>query len=190
MGIIGYARVSTQDQNLNRQIDQLKDAGCEKIFQEKITGTKSDRPELNRLLEFLRKEDILIVSDLTRLSRSTRDLIDIAEILKSKDVELKSLKENIDTTTATGKAMFGMLAVMAQFERDLISERTKQGLQSARARGRIGGRKQKLDETKKKAVYALYQAKESSLMEICNTFDISKPTLYKIIKEVSEKTLK
>ena len=114
---IGYARVSTQDQNLDRQLDQFKEAGCEKIFQEKITGTIKERPELEEMFKQLRKGDTVVISELTRLSRSTRDLLELSEKLKEKDVELVSLKEKIDTTTATGKAMFGMLAVMAQFER-------------------------------------------------------------------------
>lgn len=180
--IFGYARVSTQDQNLDRQLDQLKDANCEEIFKEKITGTMADRPELGKLFERLRKDDILVVADLTRLSRSTRDLIDITEKLKARGIELKSLKENIDTTTATGKAMFGMLAVMAQFERDLISERTKQGLESARSRGRKGSRPKKAED-KRLLAFKMYDSSEYSIAEITEATNISKPSLYRYLRE-------
>lgn len=180
--IFGYARVSTQDQNLDRQTDQLKGEGCEKIFEEKVTGTKAERPELGKLLDQLRQGDILVVADLTRLSRSTRDLIDITEKLQTRGIELKSMKENIDTTTATGKAMFGMLAVMAQFERDLISERTKQGLESARARGRQGGRPKKAED-KRNLAFKMYDSKDYSIAEITDATGISKPTLYRYIRE-------
>ena len=179
---IGYARVSTQDQNLDRQIDELTKAGCEKIFQEKITGTKKDRPELERMLEQIRKDDIVIISELSRLGRSTRNLIDISEQLKNKGVELVSLKENIDTTTATGKAMFGMLSVMAQFERDLISERTNQGLESARARGRKGGRPTKGND-KIDLALKMYNSKEYSVAEITEATGVSKTTLYRYINK-------
>ena len=116
--LLGYARVSTQDQNLDRQIDALvkADVDIRNIYKEKITGTMKDRPELNKMICDLKIGDVIIISDLTRLSRSTKDLISLSENISNKGVELISLKEKIDTTTATGKAMFGMLAVMAQFE--------------------------------------------------------------------------
>ena len=136
----GYMRVSTADQNLDRQEQQLKEAGCEKIFFEKVTGTKRNRPELNKMLEFLREGDTVIVTDLTRLSRSTKDLIEIAELIGEKGANLKSLKESwLDTTTAHGKLMFTIFSGLAQFERDLISERTKEGLNVAKKRGRHPG---------------------------------------------------
>lgn len=180
---IGYARVSTEDQNLDRQTDALINAGVDirNIYKEKITGTTKDRPELNKMINELQFDDILIISDLTRLSRSTKDLISLSESINSKGVELVSLKEKIDTTTATGKAMFGMLAVMAQFERDLISERTKEGLASARARGRIGGRPKGMDDKKIKMAKVLYNDKENSIKDICNTLSISKMTLYRYL---------
>lgn len=181
--LFGYARVSTQDQNLNRQLDALTKAGANQIYKEKITGTKKDRPELIKLLDHARKGDTIVVADLTRLSRSTRDLVALSEELKAKGIELISLKETIDTTTATGKMMFGMLAVLAQFERDQLSERTLEGLASARARGHLGGRKEKLDSSKKKAVYELYMSEKSTLKEICSMFDISAPTIYKVVRE-------
>lgn len=186
--LFGYARVSTEEQNLDRQIDQLRAQGVKKedIFTEKITGTKKDRPELIRLLDKTREGDTIIVSELTRLSRSTKDLLDLSETMREKGIELKSLKENIDTTTATGKAMFGMLAVMAQFERDLISERTKEGLKSARARGRKGGRPKTETKAIKKAL-TMYDSKDYTINEICEECNISKNNLYNYIRAREDK---
>jgi DNA invertase Pin-like site-specific DNA recombinase len=131
--LIGYARVSTQDQSLDRQIDSLKAVNCQKIYQEKIT----DRPELDKLLENLRPGDIIIKSELTRLSWSTNDLFLLVEAIYNKGADIKSLKELwLDTTTPTGKLMFTIMAGISQFERDLINQRTKEGLESARVRGR------------------------------------------------------
>lgn len=184
--IFGYARVSTQEQNLDRQLDSLKLAGAEEIIQEKITGTKADRPELNRLMDKLRKGDIILIADLTRLSRSTKDLFNLVEQIEKKGANIKSLKESwLDTTTPQGKLMFTFMAGISQFERDLISQRTKEGLEAARARGKKGGRKPKLDKNKKKAIYDLYQKKQMAVKDICDMFDISKPTLYKVIEEIS-----
>ncbi len=135
--IFGYARVSTQEQSLSRQLDSLKEAGAEEIIQEKITGTKADRPELNKLLGKLRKGDIILIADLTRLSRSTKDLFNLVEQIENKGANIKSLKESwLDTTTPQGKLMFTFMAGISQFERDLISQRTKEGLEAARARGK------------------------------------------------------
>lgn len=185
--IFGYARVSTIEQSLDRQLDALKLAGAEEIIQEKITGTKADRPELNRLLGKLRKGDVILISDLTRLSRSTKDLFNLVEQIEKNGANIKSLKESwLDTTTPQGKLMFTFMAGISQFERDLISERTKEGLASARSRGKVGGRKPKLDFSKKKAIYELYQQKKTTVKDICSMFDISKPTLYKSIEEISK----
>lgn len=185
--LIGYARVSTEDQNLYRQTDALTRAGVDvrNIYKEKVTGTKKDRPELTRMLDELQPGDVVIISELTRLSRSTKDLIGLSETINDKKVELISLKEKIDTTTATGKAMFGMLAVMAQFERDIISERTNEGLASARARGRVGGRPRVTDKNINKAL-KLYESKEYSISEICDMCKISKNTLYNYIRSGKE----
>lgn len=185
---IGYARVSTLDQNLNRQLDALNTYGCEKIFQEKITGTKRERPELLKLLDFARTGDVIVVAELTRLSRSTKDLIAISETLNEKGIELISIKENIDTTSATGKAMFGMLAVMAQFERDLIAERTKEGLAAARARGKNGGRPRVMDSMKITMAKALYEDKNNTVTGICKQLGISRPTLYRYLNIKKEKS--
>jgi DNA invertase Pin-like site-specific DNA recombinase len=181
---IGYARVSTEDQNLDRQIDKLKELGCEKIYKEKITGTKKERPELQKMLENLREGDEVIVTELTRLSRSTKDLIDMSEKLIKMKVELKSVKENIDTTTAAGQCMFSMIAVFSQFERDLISERTKEGLKSARARGKNGGRPVAKQKDIDVAI-SLYndKTKKYSINEICKAAGIGKTTFFKYLKE-------
>lgn len=185
--LIGYARVSTEDQSLDRQIDQLKEAGCEKIFQEKMTGTRKDRPELQKLLEFAREGDTIVVTELTRLSRSTKDLIALVEELNKRGVNLKSLKESwLDTTTAQGKLFFTIMAGLAQFERDLISERTKEGLKSARARGRMGGRP-KVDQKAIERALKLYEAGNMSIKEICEVCKISKSTLYNYINEKKTK---
>lgn len=185
--IFGYARVSTIEQNLDRQLDALTSAGADEIIQEKITGTKADRPELNKLLDKLRKGDIVLIADLTRLSRSTKDLFSLVEQIEKKGANIKSLKESwMDTTTPQGKLMFTIFAGVSQFERDLISQRTKEGLEAARARGKKGGRKPKLDDVKKNAIYDLYQQKKTLLKDICDMFSITKPTLYKVVEEISK----
>lgn len=185
--IFGYARVSTIEQNLDRQIFELEKAGSEEIIQEKITGTKFDRPELNKLLNKLRKGDVLIITELTRLSRSTKDLFYLFEVFEEKGVDIQSLKESwLNTTTPQGKLMFTIMSGISQFERDLISQRTKEGLMVARARGRVGGRKPMLDLQEKMAVYELYIKKSHSIKKICDMFRISKPTMYKAVKEISQ----
>lgn len=180
--IFGYARVSTLDQNLDRQIDQLKENGCEKIFQEKITGTKRDRPELEKLLEQLRPEDTIIVSDLSRVSRSVKDLFSIVDTINQRNANLKSLKEPwADTTTPQGNLMFAIFAGISQFERDLISQRTKEGLASARARGRKGGRPE-LPKKNTELALKMYNSKEYSISEINKATGVSKTSLYRYIK--------
>ena len=179
--LLGYARVSKLDQNLNRQSDQLKSIGCELIFEEKITGTKKERPELDRLLNYIRQDDTIVVTELTRLSRSTKDLFSIVEIIENKGAHIKSLKEAwIDTTTPQGKFMFTIFAGISQFERDLISQRTKEGLASARARGRIGGRPAKSGKDIKLAL-KMYNSKEYSITEITKATGISKTSIYRYI---------
>lgn len=179
---IGYARVSTQDQNLDRQMDNLRAAGCERIFNEKMTGTKSDRPELKTMLLTLRSGDILVIDSFSRLSRSTKDLLQLVDQLTAMGVHLVSLKENLDTTTATGKLMLTMLSALSQFERDLIAERTIDGLKAARARGRHGGRPRSGSDKDRKQAYAMYQSNIMSCKEIANKFNISLSTLNRWIK--------
>ena len=178
---IGYARVSTEEQNLDRQLDSLKEAGCEKIFQEKITGTKKERPELDKLMEQLRSGDLIIISDLTRLSRSVKDLFSIVEQIEGKGANIKSIKESwVDTTTAQGKLMFTIFAGISQFERDLISQRTIEGLNAARARGKKGGRPKVNDKDIKLAI-KMYNSKNYSISEITKATGVSKTTLYRYI---------
>jgi DNA invertase Pin-like site-specific DNA recombinase len=176
---LGYARVSTEEQSLDRQLDALKSEGCKKIFEEKITGSRKERPELLRLLDHLREGDTVIFLDLTRLSRSVKDLFSIVEQIENMGANIKSLKETwLDTTTPHGKLLFTIFAGISQFERDLISQRTKEGLASALARGRKGGRPKK-DEKDLKLALKMYQSKTYSISEITKATGISKSTLYR-----------
>ncbi|WP_138207446.1 recombinase family protein [Haloimpatiens lingqiaonensis] len=186
--LIGYARVSTTEQNLDRQIDALTGVGVDKrnIYMEKITGTKKDRPMLIKLIDELQEGDTVIITELTRLSRSTKDLFEIVEKIGNKKANIKSLKESwLDTTTATGRLMFTIIAGLTQFERDLVSERTKDGLAAARARGRSGGRPRKSDKDIQKAI-KLYNSREYTIKEITEMTGISKPTLYRYIADFKE----
>ena len=185
--IIGYARVSTQEQNLDRQIDGLKERGCQKIFQEKITGTKADRPEFQKMLDALREGDTLVTDSFSRLSRSTKDLLALVDHLNAQGVNLVSIKENLDTTTATGKMMLTMLSALSQFERDLIAERTIDGLKAARARGRKGGRPKAGSEKAKEKAYILYDSNKMSNKEIANEVNVSTATLSRWIRERKER---
>lgn len=179
---IGYARVSTQDQNLDRQTDELTKYGCQLIFQEKVTGKKSERKELSRLLDQLRPSDTIIVTELTRLSRSVRDLFTLVDAIHEKGANIKSLRESwLDTTTPQGKLLFTIFAGISEFERDLISQRTKEGLVSARARGRKGGRPKVSPEILKDAI-TMYESKKYSLAEIIKRTGISKTSLYRAVK--------
>lgn len=181
--VIGYARVSKQEQDLEKQILQLKQAGCERIFQEKVSGTKLDRKELEKLLDQLRPKDTIIFCDLSRASRSTRDLFRLVDIIEEKGANIKSLKESwMDTTTPQGKLMFTMMAGINQFERDLISIRTKESLSVARARGRVGGRPKK-DIKKIEMAIKMYNSKQHSIREISEVTGISKTTLYRYINK-------
>ncbi|HAU0297844.1 TPA: recombinase family protein [Legionella pneumophila] len=181
--LIGYARVSTDDQKLNLQHDALKNAGCEKIFDDQITGSKIQRPGLEAALEFAREGDIFVVWRLDRLSRSLKDLIEMVALLDSRKVGLRSLHESIDTSSSSGKLIFHIFGALAEFERNLIRERTHAGLQAARARGRKGGRPKKLSKDKEKLAQKLYEDKQHSIIQICNLIGISKPTLYKYLNK-------
>lgn len=181
--LIGYARVSTLDQNPELQQDALLEAGCEKVFTDKITGTAARRPELDKLKEQLREGDTLVVWRLDRLGRSLKDLIEWVAYLEQIGVAFRSLQEAVDTTTSTGKLVFHMFAALAEFERNLIRERTQAGLAAARARGRKGGRAKALSAKQRKRVVELYTSKEVSVKEICAMFSISKPTLYSYVKD-------
>lgn len=179
--LIGYARVSTDDQNLNLQHDALKNSGCEKIFDDQITGSKIQRPGLDAILEFARSGDVIVVWRLDRLSRSLKDLIEIVTLLDSKSIGLKSLHESVDTSSSSGKLIFHIFGALAEFERNLIRERTHAGLQAARARGKMGGRPKKLNAEKEKLAQDLYNQKTRTISQICDLVGVSKPTLYKYL---------
>ena len=178
---IGYARVSTFDQNLDLQIDALKKADCEKIYTDQLSGAKADRPGLTTALAFARTGDTLVVWRLDRLGRSLRHLITTVEEMRSKGIALKSLQDNIDSSTAAGELQFHIFGALAQFERGLIQERTNAGLASARARGRFGGRPKKLTTEQMQMAAAMMQTKTASVTQICATFQIGRTTLYKYV---------
>ncbi len=183
--IVGYARVSTREQNLDLQMDALKNAGCDTIFCEKTSGLAA-RVELDKALLFLRPGDVFVIWKLDRLGRSLRDLLSIVDSLRKSGVEFRSLKDGIDTASPVGRMQFGIFAALAEYEREIIVERTKAGLQAARERGRIGGRKKGLSEkAKKKALAAakLYKEGDLAVEEICEILGIgSKATLYRYLK--------
>src|SRR5437899_1292748 len=175
MALIGYARVSTQDQNLHLQKDALTKAGCEKIFTDTISGSTQERKGLDEALNFLRSGDTLVVWKLDRLGRTMKHLIDTVTQLKDKGIGFKSLTENIDTTTPGGKLIFHVFGSLAEFERDLIRERTQAGLLAARARGRRGGRPRTpaLNDDKKVFIaQSLYNDKNNTIADICKTMHI------------------
>mgnify|MGYP002274422969 FL=1 len=177
----GYARVSTEQQNLARQLDMLTQYGVDYIFNEKMTGTKRDRPELNKLLDRMMEGDTVVIESLSRLGRSTKDLIELVELFRERGVHLVSLKEQIDTSTPAGKLLFTLMSAVAQFERDVIAERTKEGLDAARARGHIGGRPRTNAQKVKQAV-KLYHTKQYTVREIEELTGVKKATLYRNLK--------
>lgn len=177
----GYARVSTRSQELDRQIDLLKEQNCNEILTEKMTGTKANRPQLNRLKDKLRPGDTVVVESFSRLGRSTKDLIDLVNYFEENKVKLVSLKENFDTSTPHGRLMMTVFQAFSQFERDLIVERTKEGLKSARARGRKGGRPRVNQRDVARAV-KLYESQTYSIREITEMTGISKATIYRYLK--------
>jgi DNA invertase Pin-like site-specific DNA recombinase len=182
--IFAYARVSTQDQKLDSQLDALKEHGYDELFQEKVSGKKTkDRPALLEMLGKVREGDIVLIYKFDRLSRSMRDLVSIAEEIKEKKAHFKSLSEDINTSTPMGNFFFNVTSSFAQLERDLISERTKAGLEAARKRGKKPGRKKGMsDELKLKceSVYAIYQSSDSESVEkICKRFNLQKSSFYR-----------
>jgi len=183
--LIGYARISTDDQNLNLQNDALVSAGCEKIYSDRISGAKATRPGLSLALEVVRTGDVLIVWRLDRLGRSLKDLIELMSILDEKGVGLSSLQESITTTNKSGRLIFHLFGALAEFERNLIRERTRAGLLAARARGHRGGRPKALDLAKRQLAVKLYTEGQHTILEICKLMGISKPTLYNYIAEIN-----
>ena len=179
--LIGYARVSTDDQNLALQRDALEQAGCQQIHEDKFSGAKAERPGLAAALSHARTGDTLVVWRLDRLSRSLKDLIEMVSLLESRDIGLKSLHESIDTRSSSGKLVFHMFGALAEFERNLIRERTQAGLAAARARGKKGGRPKSLSPDKQALAVKLYDEEKHTVKQICQMMGISKPTLYKYL---------
>lgn len=176
---IGYARVSTDDQSLDLQRDALARAGCTTIYEETASGKSVERPELEQCRKALRAGDTLVVWRLDRLGRSLSDLVRIVAELEQQDVGFESLTEKIETESAAGKLVFHVFAALSEFERNLIRERTKAGLIAARARGRAGGRKPKLDEKDVREIRALWRDKSIPVSDIAKRFGVSRTTLYK-----------
>jgi DNA invertase Pin-like site-specific DNA recombinase len=179
--LIGYARVSTNDQNPELQLDALQQAGCEKIFTEKASGAQRDRPELQAALNYMRSGDTLVVWKLDRLARSLRQLIETVEDLEAQQIGFKSLTETIDTTTSGGKLIFHIFAALAEFERSIIRERTRAGLESAKARGRIGGRPPSLSEKDIAAAKAMLRDPNISMEDVAQHLGVSPSTIYRYI---------
>jgi DNA invertase Pin-like site-specific DNA recombinase len=180
---IGYARVSTEDQELHLQIDALKKAGCAKIFSEKVSGSKSDRPELQDALNYLQPGDVFVVWKLDRLGRTVKNLVGFVEQLKEEGVQFCSLTDGIDTTTTAGRFFFHVMAALAEMESDLVRERTRAGLEAARARGRKGGRRPiKSDNQKVRAAKSMHQDKSLTINEICGTLEISRSTFFRYLR--------
>ena len=182
MALIGYARVSTQDQNMAMQIDALREYGCERIFEEKRSGKTKERPQLEAMFDYLREGDTVVVWKLDRLGRSMRDLLDLTERMEQQGIGFVSIKDGIDMTDATGRLYFHLMACLAEFERDLISERTKAGLEAARARGRKGGRKP-ADAKKLEQAFILYDTGSLSVDDVCTMAGISRSTFFKYNKQ-------
>ena len=178
----GYARVSTDTQSLDRQIDALNKYGVDELLTEKMTGTKRSRPELDRLIDKMRAGDTVVIESLSRLGRSTKDLLALVEQFNEQGVILVSLKENIDISTPTGKLLVTVLSALCQFERDLTVQRTNEGLTAARARGRKGGRPPK-DKKAIEQALKMYDTKAFSVAKICEVCGISQGTLYKAKNE-------
>ena len=175
--IIGYARVSTDDQNLDAQLDALDASGAERVFADKVSGSIRSRPELDRLLDQLRSGDVVVVTKYDRLARSLRDLLEIVEIIKDRGAGFRSLAEDIDTTTPAGRLIFHVFASIAQFERERISERTKEGLEAARKRGRVGGRPPALSPVQRDEVLRMRDEEGRRLSEIAELFGVSAKTV-------------
>lgn len=176
---VGYARVSTQDQQLDLQLDALKAAGCERIFEEKASGAQRDRPQLKAALDFARAGDVLVVWKLDRLARSLKQLIETVEDLEARGIGFQSVTEAIDTTSAGGKLVFQIFGALAEFERGMIRERTMAGLESARARGRVGGRPPALKAADLAAAKALLSDSNITVEEVAKRLGVAPSTLYR-----------
>ncbi|HXZ74010.1 MAG TPA: recombinase family protein [Streptosporangiaceae bacterium] len=179
MPLIGYARVSTSDQHSHAQTDALHAAGCQKVFTDKASGTLAHRPQLDQALSYLRAGDTLVITKLDRLGRSVRNLKQVADDLNSRGVGLLALHQGIDTTTPGGRLFFHMLAAIAEFEHDLIVERTHDGLAAARTRGRHGGRKAKMTPTRVEQARQMYDSRRYTVQQIADAFGVTRPTIYR-----------
>jgi DNA invertase Pin-like site-specific DNA recombinase len=184
--LIGYARVSTGEQNLDLQVDALKQAGCGEVYTDEMSGTKSERPGLQKALAFARTGDTLVVWRLDRLGRSLKDLVQKVEDLQKRGVGFRSLHESIDTTSSVGKFQFHVFSALAEFERDLIRDRTMAGLRAARERGRRGGRRRLLTPEQVSMAARLIKSREVPVNEICKILKVSKPTLYRYVSPAGE----
>lgn len=180
---IGYARVSRKDQKLEPQRDALLADGCERVFEEKVSSREAGRGALLEAFDWCREGDVLAVARLDRLGRSLRELIDLVGELEGRGVGFRSLKESLDTTTAGGRLIFHVFGALAEFEREIIRERTIAGLESARARGRFGGRPRALDENRAKLARRLKEEGEHSVEEICSMLGVGRSTLYRYLGE-------
>ena len=178
---VGYARVSTTDQNLDSQLDALRKSGCDKVFTDVASGAKTDRAGLVEVLAFLRQGDTMVVWKLDRLGRSLKHLIDTINELHQRKIGFRSLRENVDTTSSAGKLFFHVFGALAEFERELIRERTCAGLTAARARGRRGGRPRLMTEKKIQMAVALMKDGRAQPKDVCGTLGVSKATLYRYL---------
>ncbi len=183
--LIGYARVSTQDQDTTAQIEALKSAGCELIFQDKASGGRWDRPELLRLLEQLRKGDVLVIWKLDRLSRSLKDVLILMEKVEKAEAGFLSLTESIDTISPAGRMMIQMVSIFAEFERAMLRERTKNGLDAARQQGRLGGRRPKLNEHQQQEIIRLVRNGHKTPADAARLFDVHPSTVSRLLKSIS-----
>jgi DNA invertase Pin-like site-specific DNA recombinase len=179
MSLVGYGRISTSDQNTDAQRDALTAAGCERIFLDTASGKLARRPKLDAALDFLRPGDTLVITKLDRLGRSVRNLVDLSATLAERGVDLRVLHQGIDTTTPGGKLTFHILGAIAEFERDLISERTRDGLDAARGRGRKGGRRPKMTPAKLETARKLYDGREHTVAQIAGIIGVSRSTVHR-----------
>jgi DNA invertase Pin-like site-specific DNA recombinase len=176
--LVGYSRVSTEDQKLDLQVDALKTAGCEKFFSDQVSGASKLKPGLEEALDYLRSGDTLVVWKLDRLGRTVKGLVDLVQCLQDKGIQFRSLTDGIDTSTTAGRFFFHVMAALAQMERELVHERTMAGLTAARARGRLGGRKPKMDDSRRKSAKHLL-ASGMAPKEVAANLGVSRATLYR-----------
>ena len=186
--IIGYARVSKDDQNLNRQIDQLTDYGAERIIQEKMTGTRKERPGITQLLQMIRANDVVVVESISRLGRNTLDILNLIQLLHDKEIKFVSLKENIDTETPTGRAMLQMMSVIAELERNLLADRVREGIEARRKRGVKMGRP-RIAQEKLDVAIRMYQSGDYSVKEVLEAAQISSGTFYREVNRLQLKKI-